>query len=155
MKKIIFKGRLGPGQIIAVDLDNGKIYDSKDIKNKISKDYKKYNKQIIDLDKKFNISKEKFFYSGDELRNRQFMAGMNIEDLELILHPMIEDAKEAVGSMGDDTPTAVLSDRYRPLSHFFRQNFSQVTNPAIDSLREEEVMSLKDSLWRFGKYIRF
>jgi len=63
---------------------------------------------------------------------------MNIEDLELILHPMVEEGKEAVGSMGDDTPVAVLSDRYRPLSHFFRQNFSQVTNPPIDSLRENE-----------------
>ena len=50
---------------------------------------------------------------------------------------MIEDGKEAVGSMGDDAPLAVLSDQYRPLSHFFRQNFSQVTNPPIDSLREK------------------
>ena len=49
---------------------------------------------------------------------------------------MAEDAKEAIGSMGDDTPLAVLSDKYRPLYHFFRQNFSQVTNPPIDSLRE-------------------
>ena len=145
--KVIFKGRLGPGQIIAVNLDQGKVYDSKSIKNHISKDYKKYNKQIIDLDKKISISNEKFIYSGDELRRRQYLAGMNIEDLELILHPMVEEAKEAVGSMGDDTPTAVLSDRYRPLSHFFRQNFSQVTNPPIDSLRENEVMSLKT---RFG-----
>ena len=133
--KIISKGRLGPGQIIAVDLENGKIYDSKGIKNKISKDYKKYNRQIIDLDKKFSSTKEKFIFSGEQLRNRQFLAGMSIEDLELILHPQVEDAKEAVGSMGDDAPTAVLSNKYRPLSHFFRQNFSQVTNPPIDSLR--------------------
>ena len=83
-EKIIFKGRLGPGQVIGVDLEKGKVYDSKSIKNKISKDYKKYSKQIIDLDKKFNISKEKFIYSGDELRRRQFLAGMNIEALELI-----------------------------------------------------------------------
>jgi glutamate synthase (NADPH) large chain len=60
---------------------------------------------------------------------------------------MVEDAKEAVASMGDDTPPAVLSEKYRPLSHFFRQNFSQVTNPPIDSLREYRVMSLKT---RFG-----
>jgi len=132
--KVVSKGRLGPGQIIAVNLDKGKFFNSKDIKDYVSKDYKKYNKQIIDLDKKFSISKEKFIYSGDELRRRQYLAGMNIEDLELILHPMVEEAKEAVGSMGDDTPVAVLSDRYRPLSHFFRQNFSQVTNPPIDSL---------------------
>ena len=117
-KKIIFKGRLGPGQAIAIDLDKGKVYDSKSLKDKISKDYKKYNKQIIDLDKKFNTQKKNLFTKGDELRRRQFLAGINIEDLELILHPMVEDAKEAVGSMGDDTPTAVLSERYRPLSHF-------------------------------------
>jgi len=139
-KKIVFKGRLGPGQAIAIDLDKGKICDSKSLKNQISKNYKKYNKQIIDLDKKFGSTKEKFMFRGDELRRRQFLAGMTIEDLELILHPMVEDIKEAVGSMGDDTPAAVLSDIYRPLSHFFRQNFSQVTNPPIDSLRENEVM---------------
>ena len=153
--KIVFKGRLGPGQVIAVNLDKGKVYDSKSIKNHISKDYKQYNKQIIDLDKKFNISKEKFIYSGDELRRRQYLAGMNIEDMELILHPMVEEAKEAVGSMGDDTPIAVLSDRYRPISHFFRQNFSQVTNPPIDSLRENEVMSLKTRFGNLGNILDF
>jgi len=154
-EKIIFKGRLGPGQAIAVDLSTGKVYDSKNLKNKISKDYKKYNKQIIDLDKKFEIKKETFLYTGDELRRRQLLAGITIEDLELILHPMIEDIKEAVGSMGDDTPTAVLSSKYRPLSHFFRQNFSQVTNPPIDSLRENEVMSLKTRFGNTGNILDF
>ena len=154
-EKINFKGRLGPGQAIAVDLEKGKVYDSKSLKNKISKDYKKYNKQIIDLDRKFEVKKEKFFYRGNELRQRQLLAGINIEDLELILHPMIEDIKEAVGSMGDDTPTAVLSDKYRPLSHFFRQNFSQVTNPPIDSLRENEVMSLKTRFGNTGNILDF
>ena len=154
-EKIIFKGRLGPGQAIAIDLDKGQVYDSKSLKNKISKDYKKYNKQIIDLDKKFEINKEVFVYEGDELRRRQYLAGINIEDLELILHPMVEDAKEAVGSMGDDTPSAVLSDKYRPLSHFFRQNFSQVTNPPIDSLRENEVMSLKTRFGNTGNILDF
>jgi len=154
-EKVVSRGRLGPGQIIAVNLDQGKIFNSKSIKDHISKDYKKYNKQIIDLDKKFSISKEKFIYSGDELRRRQYLAGMNIEDLELILHPMVEEAKEAVGSMGDDSPAAVLSDRYRPISHFFRQNFSQVTNPPIDSLRENEVMSLKTRFGNLGNILDF
>ena len=153
--KIIFKGRLGPGQAIALDLDKGQVYDSKTLKNKISKDFKKYNKQIIDLDKKFGTTKEKSIYSGDELRRRQFLAGINIEDLELILHPMVEDMKEAVGSMGDDTPSAVLSEKYRPLSHFFKQNFSQVTNPPIDSLRENEVMSLKTRFGNTGNILDF
>ena len=154
-EKIVFNGRLGPGQAIAVNLDNGQIYDSKSLKDTISKNYKKYNKQIIDLDKKFHTTKEKFIFKDEELRRRQFVSGMSIEDLELILHPMVEDMKEAVGSMGDDTPVAVLSDRYRPLSHFFRQNFSQVTNPPIDSLRENEVMSLKTRFGNTGNILDF
>uniref|UniRef100_UPI00286E3E98 glutamate synthase large subunit n=1 Tax=Sandarakinorhabdus sp. TaxID=1916663 RepID=UPI00286E3E98 len=77
------------------------------------------------------------------LRRRQVAAGQTLEDMELILAPMVEDAKEAVGSMGDDAPLAVISENARNLSHFFRQNFSQVTNPPIDSLRETGVMSLK------------
>jgi glutamate synthase (NADPH/NADH) large chain len=78
---------------------------------------------------------------------RQVAAGYSIEELEQILAPMAEDGKESLASMGDDTPAAVLSSQYRPLSHYFRQNFSQVTNPPIDSLREYRVMSLKT---RFG-----
>jgi glutamate synthase (NADPH/NADH) large chain len=66
---------------------------------------------------------------------------------------MVEEAKEAVGSMGDDTPLAVLSKEYRPLSHFFRQNFSQVTNPPIDSLRETGVMSLKTRFKNLGNIL--
>ena len=96
--------------------------------------------------KSFKNLKEKNIYEGQQLRQRQFLSGLSIEDLEIILHPMIEDSKEAVGSMGDDTPIAVLSSKYRPLSHFFRQNFSQVTNPPIDSLRENRVMSLNTRL---------
>src|SRR5438270_13151966 len=75
-------------------------------------------------------------FEREEMRRRQLAAGFTMEDLELILHPMVEEAKEAVGSMGDDTPLAVLAEHYRGLHHFFRQNFSQVTNPPIDSLRE-------------------
>ena len=71
---------------------------------------------------------EKAKFSGEELKKRQYLAGLSIEDLELILHPMAEEGKEASGSMGDDTPVAVLSSHFRPVSHYFRQNFSQVTN---------------------------
>ena len=72
---------------------------------------------------------ERPLFQGAELRRRQVAAGYSLEELESILHPMADDGKEAIGSMGDDTPPAVLSDRYRPLSHYFRQDFSQVTNP--------------------------
>jgi glutamate synthase (NADPH/NADH) large chain len=76
-----------------------------------------------------------------------------MEDLEMVLHPMVEDGKEPVGSMGDDTPLAVLSHTYRPLAHYFRQNFSQVTNPPIDSLREDRVMSLRTRFRNLGNVL--
>ena len=72
----------------------------------------------------------------------------------MILHPMVEEGKEATGSMGDDTPVAVLSSHFRPVSHYFRQNFSQV-NPPIDSLRENKVMSLKTRFGNLGNILDF
>ena len=154
-KKIVTKGRLGPGEIIGVRIKKGKVYKNSEIKNYLAKEYKHFNNQIIDLDKKFLIQNEKNSYEGLELKRRQHTFGYSLEDLELILHPMAEDAKEATGSMGDDTPLAVLSDKYRPLYHFFRQNFSQVTNPPIDSLRENKVMSLKTRFGNLGNILDF
>jgi len=154
-KKIVIKGRLGPGEIIGVRIAKGKVFTNNQIKNYLAKEFKHFNNQIVDLDKKLPIKNEKFIFSGEELKKRQHAFGYSIEDLELILHPMAEDAKEAIGSMGDDTPLAVLSDRYRPLYHFFRQNFSQVTNPPIDSLRENKVMSLKTRFGNLGNILDF
>ncbi len=143
------KGALGPGQLLAVDMADGKLYHDTEIKDKLaaSQPFGEWVGKITDLDDELAKVSEKAIYSGDELRRRQIAAGYTIEELEQILSPMVEDAKEALASMGDDTPSAVLSKKYRPLSHFFRQNFSQVTNPPIDSLREYRVMSLKT---RFG-----
>jgi len=154
-EKIISKGKLGPGQIIAIDLKEGKLFKDKEIKDYIAKDYKKYNKQIIDLDKKISVEKESVEFTGEELRKRQYLSGLSLEDLELILHPMAEEGKEASGSMGDDTPVAVLSSHFRPVAHYFRQNFSQVTNPPIDSLRENKVMSLKTRFGNLGNILDF
>ena len=92
-------------------------------------------------------------FDKDALRRRQVAAGYTVEDLELILHPHGRGRQRGVGSMGDDTPLAVLSDHYRPLSHYFRQNFSQVTNPPINSLREERVMSLKTRFRNLGNVL--
>ena len=153
--KIVTKGRLGPGEIIGVRIEKGKVYSNNEIKNYLAKGYKNFNNQIIDLNKKLIIKNEKNEFSGQQLRNLQYCFGYSIEDLETILHPMVEDAKEATGSMGDDTPLAVLSDMYRPLYHFFRQNFSQVTNPPIDSLRENKVMSLKTRFGNLGNILDF
>ena len=154
-EKIIEKGKLGPGQIIAIDLKQGKLFKDKAIKDLLAKDYKKYSKQIIDLEKKISKENEKPYFLGEDLRKRQYLSGLSIEDLELILHPMAEEGKEASGSMGDDTPVAVLSSHFRPVSHYFRQNFSQVTNPPIDSLRENKVMSLKTRFGNLGNILDF
>ena len=153
--KIIEKGKLGPGQIIAIDLKQGQLFKDKAIKDLLAKEYKKYNKQIIDLEKKISNENEKPNFLSEELRKRQYLSGLSIEDLELILHPMAEEGKEASGSMGDDTPVAVLSSHFRPVSHYFRQNFSQVTNPPIDSLRENKVMSLKTRFGNLGNILDF
>ncbi len=152
---VIEKGKLGPGQIIAIDLKKGKLFKDKEIKDLLAKDYKKYNKQIIDLEKKIIDEKETPTFTNEELRKRQYLSGLSVEDLELILHPMAEEGKEASGSMGDDTPVAVLSSHFRPVSHYFRQNFSQVTNPPIDSLRENKVMSLKTRFGNLGNILDF
>ena len=154
-KRILEKGRLGPGEIIGVRIEKGKVFSNEQIKDYLAKEYKHFNSQIVDLDDKLIIANEKNYFSGQELRKRQHAFGITLEDIELILHPMAEDAKEATGSMGDDTPLAVLSDKYRPLYHFFRQNFSQVTNPPIDSLRENKVMSLKTRFGNLGNILDF
>ena len=154
-ENIIEKGKLGPGQIIAIDLKKGKLFKDKAIKDLLAKDYKKYSKQIIDLEKKISNENEKPVFIAEELRKRQYLSGLSLEDLELILHPMAEEGKEASGSMGDDTPVAVLSSHFRPVSHYFRQNFSQVTNPPIDSLRENKVMSLKTRFGNLGNILDF
>jgi len=143
------KGALGPGQMIAVDMRKGRIYRDREIKDKLAGTlpFGKWAGKIRSLGTKLAATSEKSIFDGEALRRRQIAAGYTIEELEQVLAPMGEDGKEAIASMGDDTPPAVLSDEYRPLSHFFRQNFSQVTNPPIDSLREYRVMSLKT---RFG-----
>ncbi|MFT3974247.1 MAG: glutamate synthase large subunit [Amaricoccus sp.] len=143
------KGALGPGQLLAVDMGEGKLYHDAEIKDFMaaSQPFGDWVGSITDLEKATQDAEEKPLFEPAELRRRQIAAGYSVEELEVVLHAMAEDGKEAIGSMGDDTPPAVLSTRYRPLSHYFRQNFSQVTNPPIDSLREHRVMSLKT---RFG-----
>ncbi|WP_170771507.1 glutamate synthase large subunit [Ruegeria lacuscaerulensis] len=143
------KGALGPGQMLAVDMKRGKLYRDTQIKDKLARalPFGEWVGKINDLNESLSGVTETAKFSGEELRKRQIAAGYSVEELEQILAPMAEDGKESLASMGDDTPSAVLSKQYRPLSHFFRQNFSQVTNPPIDSLREYRVMSLKT---RFG-----
>ncbi|MBL4806231.1 MAG: glutamate synthase large subunit, partial [Rhodobacteraceae bacterium] len=146
---ILEKGALGPGQMLAIDTAEGKLWHDAELKDMLaaSRPFGEWASKILNLEKIVGNVADKVEFSGEELRKRQIAAGYTLEELENILHPMAEDGKESLASMGDDTPSAVLSEKYRPLSHFFRQNFSQVTNPPIDSLREFRVMSLKT---RFG-----
>ena len=146
---VIEKGALGPGQMIAVDMAEGKLFHDAEVKDALAaaQPFGDWVEKITDLEEVTKDAREIAIHEGDALRARQVAAGYSVEELEQILAPMAEDGKEAIASMGDDTPSAVLSDKYRPLSHFFRQAFSQVTNPPIDSLREYRVMSLKT---RFG-----
>jgi glutamate synthase (NADPH/NADH) large chain len=147
--RIVMKGRLGPGEMIAVDLVQGRLYRDREVKDLLAADrpyadWVEGHRSIDDLPDDLQPAPR---LAPDLLRRRQVAAGHTLEDMELILAPMVETAKEAIGSMGDDTPLAVISDNPRQMAHFFRQNFSQVTNPPIDSLREARVMSLKT---RFG-----
>jgi glutamate synthase (NADPH/NADH) large chain len=152
---VVEKGRLGPGEMLAVDLKDGRLYHDTELKDVLAgrRAWSEWVSGIVEADKAFDVGAERTTFDKAELRRRQYGYGLSMEDLELILHPMVETGKEAVGSMGDDTPAAVLSDRYRGLHHFFRQNFSQVTNPPIDSLRERRVMTLKTRLGNLGNIL--
>ncbi len=153
---VIEKGRLGPGNMISVNLDEGVLYHDNEIKDFLAskQPYGEWVKRITLIDDlNMEDTPEPENITGTDLRRRQMVYGLTMEDMENTLTPMVEEGKEAIGSMGDDTPLAVLSDIYRPMHHYFRQNFSQVTNPPIDSLRETRVMSLKTRLGNLGNIL--
>ncbi len=153
---IVEKGAVGPGQTIAVDLNEAQFYTDEQVKDMLAErqDFGAWVKRITVIDHIVKTdAPEPVRLDAEALRRRQLAVGFTLEDLELILHPMVDDAQEAIGSMGDDAPLAVLSSKYRGLHHYFRQSFSQVTNPAIDSLRETRVMSLKTRLGNLGNVL--
>ena len=154
-ENIVRKGRVRPGGMIAADIQENKFYEHGAIIDKLAAEnpYLEWLENVKELEPEIGPGPEPVAYSKEELRRRQVAAGFTMEDMELILSPMIEDGKEAIGSMGDDSPLAVISNTYRPLSHFFRQNFSQVTNPPIDPLREDRVMSLKTRFKNLGNIL--
>ena len=154
--EIVEKGRVGPGQTIGIDFVSGRFFHDNELKDLIAgrRPYADWVGNITKLDSLIRSeagTSEPM--SAEELLRRQRTFGFTMEDMELIIRPMVEDGKEATGSMGDDTPIAVLSDHYRGLHHFFRQAFSQVTNPPIDSLRERNVMTLKTRLGNLGNVL--
>lgn len=154
--QIVERGRLGPGDILGINMEAGILYRDKELKDLLASQipYEEWVKNVIRLPMIMpEIPTARTAMEPERLRRLQNATALTHEDIEAILHPMAEEGKEAIGSMGDDTPMAVLSDKQRGFHHFFRQNFSQVTNPPIDSLRERRVMSLATRFGNDGNYL--
>ncbi len=153
--EIAKRGSIPAGGMIAADLQTGKFYDHREIVDFLAAQapYEEWLQAVVELEPEIGPGPEPVLFNREELLRRETAAGYTMETLELILAPMAESAKEAIGSMGDDTAPAVLSSSFRPMSHFFRQNFSQVTNPPIDPLREGRVMSLRTRFKNLGNVL--
>ncbi len=144
-KDVLEKGRVTPGKMLMVDLEQGKVLDDEKVKRSVYEGKSYYN-WIIQNRLKLRLEPEVEWYDTtfDEktLSQRQNAYGYTGEDVKTLLLPMAEKGYEAMGSMGDDTPIAVLSKESRHISNYFKQYFAQVSNPPIDPIRERLVMSL-------------
>ncbi len=150
-ERILQKGRLQPGRMFLVDTEEGRIVADEEIKHKIATEqpYRQWlNEHLLDL---ANVAESPHAPepSHNTVLQRQQAFGYTFEDLRIIMAPMARDGVEAVGSMGCDTPLAVLSNKPQLLYNYFKQLFAQVTNPPIDCIREELVTSARDD-HRFG-----
>ena len=145
---VVAKGRVGPGQILMVDTHTGELLQTEDIDNalKARQPYKRWLKEKAQrIEGTFGGEMTPGIEAG-QLECFMKMFQVSLEERDQVLRPLAESGNEAVGSMGDDTPMAVLSRRERSLYDYFRQKFAQVTNPPIDPLRETIVMSLETDL---------
>jgi len=143
-EKIIKKWRLQPGRMFLVDLEKGRIIDDEELKNTLAgaKPYADWIERIrVKLDE-VETEKTPPLKSAVRMLDRQQAFGYTQEDIKFIMTPMAMNGEEPVGSMGNDSPLAVLSDKNKTLYHYFKQLFAQVTNPPIDPIREELVTSL-------------
>jgi glutamate synthase (NADPH/NADH) large chain len=143
-EKVVKRWRLQPGKMFLVDLEKGRIIDDKELKDTLAgaKPYAEWIERIrVKLDE-VESEKTRPLKSAVPLLERQQAFAYTQEDLKFILQPMSTAGEEPVGSMGNDSPLAVLSNKNKTVYHYFKQLFAQVTNPAIDPIREELVMSL-------------
>ncbi len=143
-KDIVKKWRLQPGKMLLVDLDEGRLIPDEELKAELAKShpYKEWLKRTqIQLEELPNTENHAAM-SNLSLLDRQQAFGYTQEDLKFLMTPMGTTGEEAIGSMGNDTPISAMSDKPKPLYTYFKQNFAQVTNPPIDPIREELVMSL-------------
>ncbi len=154
-EKILHKGRLQPGRMLLADLDEKRIISDTEIKEVICKRHpyaqwvRTKTKQLSDLSQTTNEEKEQL----PSLLKRQLTYGMTLEDKEVLLTAMIQDGKEPLGSMGSDIPLAIFSKMSQHISHYFKQQFAQVTNPPIDPIRENFFMSLESNICCDGKIL--
>ncbi len=142
--KIVKKWRLQPGKMLLIDMQQGRIIEDDELKHSLcsAKPYQQWlDNSQIHLET-IQVSEATETLETTTLLNQQQAFGYTQEDLKIILAPMVENGMEATGSMGTDNPPAVLSSRAKPLAHYFKQLFAQVTNPPIDPIRESIVMSL-------------
>jgi glutamate synthase domain-containing protein 2/glutamate synthase domain-containing protein 1/glutamate synthase domain-containing protein 3 len=150
-ENVAMKGRLQPGKMFLVDTSEGRIIDDEEIKETVAvrKPYKQWLKKSLveldDLPEPADAPSLNGHAPGDLLQQQQAF-GYTIEELKMLLAPMSLNGQEAVGSMGTDTPLAVLSDQPQMLFNYFKQLFAQVSNPPIDPIREELVMSLETTI---------
>ena len=143
-KKIVKKWRLQPGKMFLIDMEQGRIIDDKELKDSLAnaKPYREWVDKIrIRLDE-LPSPAEKIEAATASMLDRQQAFGYTQEDIKVILEPMIQNGEEATGSMGTDSALPVLSSKNKTLYNYFKQLFAQVTNPPIDPIREELVMSL-------------
>lgn len=148
---VIAKGRVGPGRIVAIDTETGEFLETETIDNRLKKahPYKDWLKQnAVRLRSRLELAEEGDGASMEpvQIEAYQKLFQVSFEERDQVIRPLAETGQEAVGSMGDDTPMAVLSHKIRPVTDYFRQQFAQVTNPPIDPLRESIVMSLETCL---------
>ena len=151
---VVSKGRLQPGKILLIDTQEGKIYYDGEIKEKLAKahPYREWlNENRVQLEKL--KSGRKVDNGVSNLNAKLVTFGFGQEDIDKTIIPMATAGQEPVAAMGNDTPLAVISDRPQVLFNYFRQQFAQVTNPAIDPIREELVMSLTEYIGAVGTNI--
>lgn len=152
--EIAEKGRLQPGKLLLIDTQEGRIYYDGEIKERLAAEhpYRRWlSTNRIQLEKL--KSGRKVRNDVDNLLEHELMFGYGAEDIDSTIVPMCVNGQEPTAAMGNDTPLAVLSDRPQLLFNYFRQQFAQVTNPAIDSIRENLVMSLTEYIGRVGSGI--
>ncbi|MBB2183392.1 glutamate synthase large subunit [Lachnospiraceae bacterium MD1] len=155
---ILYKGRLEPGKMLLIDMDKGRVISDEEIKKQVAHahPYDKWRREQVKSLEEITAAKKlpKEELSSLELVHQMKAFGYTYEDVEKTILPMSATGKEAIGSMGADTPLAVLSEKPQPLYLYFKQLFAQVTNPPIDGLREDIVMSSAMILGEAGNLLK-